>query len=222
MMKRFAVLALALLPIGASAQGIPPRAVPAAGITVMGHGSTKVVVKTLQFVAMTRGNADEPAVLSAMRAAGIVDPSIGPAGSSISNNQPTMLRGTIPNASREKLQHIATAAAEYVRAHPGSSIDNVNFFPRLDDCAAPEQVARTAAFADARRKGEALAALAGLSIDGVQSVSESGGCPVVSDSQQFGPGTQFDLGTMTTTIIVYDTVTFGVAPAGNGVRRHTL
>jgi uncharacterized protein YggE len=224
MTMRLAVLFLALLPIGASAQGPAPlvsRSSPA-GISVVGHGSVRVPVKTLQFVAATRGNADEPAVLAAMRAAGVVDPVVGPAGSVLSNNQVTMLRGTIPDASPAKLEHIGLAAADYVRKHPGTSIDNVNFFPRLDDCNASEQSARTAAFADARRRSEAIASLAGLTIVGVQAVNETGGCPAPADLPQLGPGVPFDLATLTATVSVYDNITFEVTPAVNGARRRPL
>lgn len=221
MTKRVAVLALALLPVGANAQGVPPRGI-STGITVVGHGSVRVPVKTLQFIATTRGNTDEAAVLAAMRAAGVVDPSMGPLGASISTSQPTMLRGTIPNATEEKLEHIGLAAAEYMRQHPGTTVDNVTFAPRLDDCGTPEQAARTAAFAEARRKGEAIAALAGLAIDGVQSVNETGGCPATPDAPQFGPSGPLDLGTLTTTIAVTDTITFAVSPAASGARRRPL
>ena len=221
MMKRVAILALTLLPVGASAQGAPPRAVPAAGITVTGHGTVRVPVKTLQFIATTRGNTDEAAVLAAMRAAGIVDPSMGPLGSSVSANQPTMLRGTIPNATEQKLEHVASAAAEYVRQHPGTTIDSVTFAAKLDDCGAAEQGARTAAFAEARRRGDAIAALAGLVIDGVQSVNEFGGCPA-TDGPQAGPSGPIDLATLTTTIGVTETITYAVSAAENGARRRPL
>jgi uncharacterized protein YggE len=232
MIKRVAILVLALLPVGANAQGGPPRGLPAAqgmppsaapsaGITVIGHGSVRVPVRIVTFAAMTRGNADEASVLAAMRAAGIVDPSMGPPGSMISANQATMLRGTIPGATEAKLDQVGSAAAAYVRQHPGLTIENISVAPRLDDCGTPEQTARTAAFADARRKGEAIAALAGLSIDGVESVNESGGC-LAPDLPQFGPANGFDLGTLTTSVSVNEVVTFIVSPAPSGARRRTL
>jgi hypothetical protein len=222
MMKRVAILVLALLPVGASAQGVPLRTAPASGITVTGHGSIRVPVKTLQFLATARGNVDETATLAAMRAAGIVDPSMGPLGSTVSANQPTMLRGTIPNATQQKLERVALAAAEFVRQHAGTAFDNVSFIPRLDDCGTPEQAARTAAFAEARRKAEAIASLAELTIDGVQSVNETGGCPTTPDAPQFGSNGPLDLGTLTTSVMVSETITFAVSPAANGARRRTL
>jgi uncharacterized protein YggE len=222
MMKRVAILSLALLPVGASAQGLPQQPVPASGITVQGHGSVRVPVKTLQFVAVTRGNVDEASVLAALRAAGVVDPSMGPLGAQVSANAPTVLRGTIPVASSEKLEHIVKAAGDYVHEHPGTTVESISFAPQLDDCAAAEQAARTTAFSDARRKGEAIAALAGLSIDGVRAVTETAGCPVPPEGPQFGQSPGFDLGALTTSVSVTDTVTFAVGPAATGARRRTL
>jgi uncharacterized protein YggE len=222
MMKRVAILALALLPVGASAQGLPLQPIPASGITVQGHGSVRVPVKTLQFLAVTRGNVDEASVLAALRAAGVVDPSMGALGGQISVNAPTVLRGTIPVASSEKLERIGKAATDYVREHPGTTVESISFAPRLDDCAAAEQAARTSAFLDARRKGEAIAALAGVSIEGVQAVIETAGCPVQPEGPQLAQSPGFDLGTLTTTVAVTDTVTFAVSPGTNGARRRTL
>jgi hypothetical protein len=209
MIKRVAILVFALLPVGASAQAlpVPVRTGPPAGITVVGHG--------------TRGDVDDAAVLAALRAAGVVDPSIGPAGASVSSNAGTVLRGTITAVTREKLDRIAHAAADFVHQHPGSSVDNVTFAPRLDDCSKPEQAARTAALADARRKAQAIAALSGLSIGGIDAISETGGCPALPDGPPAGPGLPFDLATLTTMIAVYDTVTYAIAPP-NGARRRTL
>ncbi len=221
MMKRFMVLALALLPIGASAQMVPVRNGPPPGITVMGHGSVRVPVGALQFSAYARGNVDEPAALAAMRAAGVVDPSIGPAGSLVSSNQGSLLRGTITGVTRAKLEQVGRAAADFVRQHSGVSIDNVNFTPRLDDCSKFEQTARTAALTDARRKAESIAALAGLSLGAVDAISETAGCPALPDGPPNGPNMPFDMASLTTWISVFDTVTYSVAPA-NGARRRTL
>jgi hypothetical protein len=213
MIKRVAILVFALLPVGASAQAlpVPVRTGPPAGITVVGHGSLRVPVQTLQFTAFTRGDVDDAAVLAALRAAGVVDPSIGPAGASVSSNAGTVLRGTITAVTREKLDRIAHAAADFVHQHPGSSVDNSK----------PEQAARTAALADARRKAQAIAALSGLSIGGIDAISETGGCPALPDGPPAGPGLPFDLATLTTMIAVYDTVTYAIAPP-NGARRRTL
>jgi uncharacterized protein YggE len=227
MMKmRLVVLALALLPVAASAQAplAPPFRVPgsAGGITVSGHGSVTVTAKTVQFIAQARGLPDEAGALAAMRAAGIDDPVVGPVGPQISSGNQAVLRGTIRGVTRAKLDRMGEAAASYVRAHPGSSLDNVVFNPVLDDCAASEQAARAAAMADARRKADALAALAGVSIDGVSAVNENGGCPGASDRSRFGGPADFDIGTLTSTIAVYENVTFAITPGTPSTRRRTL
>jgi uncharacterized protein YggE len=232
MVKRFAVLALALLPLAASAQAMPVQRLPGPApgtaapstIAVGGRGSARVAVKTVTFVAYVRGPADEPGALAAMRAAGIEEVSIGPVGPQISFNAqgPTALRGTVRDVSAAKLERIGQAAAAYVRAHPGASIDNVMFSPRLDDCAANEQTARTAAIADARRKAQGIAELSGLTIEGVLSVSETGGCPLGNDGPYLSGGNAFDLATLTTTIVVFDNVTFSVVAGSPSTRRRTL
>ncbi len=226
MKKRLAVLALVLLPLAASAQApmAPPFRVPgtAGGITVSGHGSVTVAVKTVQFTAQVRGLPDEAGALAAMRAAGIDDPLVGPIGPQISSGNQAVLRGTIRGVTRAKLDRMSEAAASYVRAHPGSAVDNVVFNPVLDDCAASEQTARAAAMADARRKADALAVLAGVSIDGVAAVNESGGCPIATDRSRFGGQGEFDVGTLTSTIALFENVTFAISPGTASTRRRTL
>src|SRR5665213_3804337 len=157
MLKRVAVLAFALLPLAASAQtAVPPP-----------RGVVRYPVKTVTFAAQVRGYADETAALAAMRAAGIDDPVIGPPGSQINNGSQSMLRGTVRDVTRAKLERIALAAADFMRTHPGITMEGVNVFPGADGCSGFEQAAREAAFADARRKAQAIAALAGLTIDGL-------------------------------------------------------
>jgi uncharacterized protein YggE len=230
MTKRFAILALALLPLAASAQAPPTRLPPAsagttgtAGIAVAGTGTVRFTVKTVSFVAYVRGPADEAGALAAMRAAGIDDPVIGPVGSNVSFNGPgvTSVRGTVRDVTPAKLERIGQAAASYMRAHPGSAVDNVNFIPRLDDCNVHEEAARKAALAEARRKAQAIADLAGVTIEGVLSVAENGGCPGPSDGP-FVNGGPFDISTLSTTISVYENVTFSIVQGGNNVRRRTL
>jgi hypothetical protein len=177
------------------------------------------------FFAQTRGNADEPAVLAAMRAAGIDDPVIGPAGSQINNSPQTMLRGTVRDVTRAKLDRIAHAGLAYVLAHPGTAVDNVNFFAVADGCAQHEQEARVAAIADARRKAQALAALADVALDGIATVNENGGCPATGDvpMQGYGPsGLPLDLGTLTATISITENVTFAISSPPPPARRRTL
>jgi uncharacterized protein YggE len=223
MKMRLAVLAVVLLPLAASAQGAPaPRAPGPGGITVQGYGSVRIAVKAVQLTAQVRGVVDEANALAALRAAGVEDPAIGPNGSRIGNGTQVLVRGTIRGVTHAKLDHIAEAAAAYVAAHPGLAIDNVAFFARLDDCAQSEQTARAAALADARRKADAIALLASVSIDGVATVNENGGCPPATADPGYGGQGQLDLGTLTSTIVVYEYVTFAISPGTASTRRRTL
>jgi hypothetical protein len=231
MLKRCAVLALVLLPVAAGAQAVPPlQRVPPIGtgpqgIVVQGRGVVRYPVKNVSFAAQVRGYADEAAVLTAMRAAGIEDPVIGPPGSQLSSGTQSMLRGTVRDATQAKLERIALAAADFVRAHPGVALDGVSVFPGADGCAPHEQGAREAAFADARRRAQAVAALAGLTVDGIAAVSEIGGCPPGGDSplQGYSPsGGPFDLATLTATVSVTETITFSVSAEPAPARRRTL
>jgi len=221
MKMRVAFLAMLLLPVAASAQA-PPSVPRPGGITVAGYGTVRVAVKTVQFTAQARGNVDEASALAAMRAAGVDDPSVGPFGPRISNGTQVLVRGTVRGVTHAKLDRIGEAAAAYVAAHPGVTLDNVVFSPRLDDCLPSEQTARAAALADARRRADAIAALAGVSIDGVASVNENGGCPTMPENSFNGGGGPFDLGTLTSTITVYEYVTFAISPGTASTRRRTL
>jgi hypothetical protein len=231
MLKLSAVFALALLPLAAGAQSVAPlqRVAPGAGglqgIAVQGHGLVRYPVKTVAFFAQAQGNADEPAVLAAMRAAGVEDPVVGPMGSQINNSPQTALRGTIRDVTRAKLDRLAHAAADYVRVHPGTSVYSVNFFAAADGCAQHEQDARAAAIADAHRKAQAIAALAGVSLEGIAAASELGGCPATGDvpMQGFGSGgLPLDLGTLTATISITENVTFAISSPPPPARRRTL
>jgi hypothetical protein len=229
MLKRCAVLVLTLLPLAASAQSLPSvqrfGTSGSQGIVVQGRGVARFPVKTVTFFAATRGNADEPAVLAAMRAAGIDDPLIGPMGSQINNSGQSMVRGTIHDVTRAKLDRVARAAVAYVIAHPGTNVDNVNFSATAEDCAQHEQAARTAAIADARRKAQAIAALADVALDGIVAVSENGGCPLAGEAamQPYGQGgLPFDLSTLNATISIGESVTFAITSAPSPARRRTL
>lgn len=219
MKMRLAVLAIVLLPLGANAQGLPARGIPASGgIAVQGTGSVRVAVKVVQLAAQVRGIVDEGNALAALRAAGVEDPVIGPSGSRVGPGTQVLVRGTIRNVTHAKLDRIGEAATAYVASHAGLAIDNVSFSARVDDCAQFEQTARAAALADARRKADAIAALAGVSIDGVATVNENGGCPATDALY----GGQFDLGTLMSTIVVSEYVTFAISPGTASTRRRTL
>lgn len=226
MKKLLAVAALVLLPPAASAQvPILRSGMPAApgGITVQGHGAVRYPVKTVQFSAQVRGAADEAGVIAAMRAAGIDDPVVGPAGAQLSRGNQSVLRGTIRDVSRAKLDRIGAAAAQYIAAHPGAALDGVNIFATPEECAAHEPGARSAAWDDARHKADAIAALTGVSVDGVAAVSEAGGCPYGIDPSMGGFGSaQLDLARLTAYVTVIETVTFSITTATGPVRRRPL
>ncbi|HEX3550423.1 MAG TPA: SIMPL domain-containing protein [Candidatus Elarobacter sp.] len=218
MTKRLAALVFVLIPLAADAQTRPLPTVLApgtAGIVVQGRGLVRFPVKTVQFYAQARGTADERDVLAAMRAAGVENPAVGPNGPTLSQNAPTLVRGTVRDATLAKLEAIGLAAAAYVRAHPGLTVDNVSFAATSDGCAAHEQDARAAALADARRRADAIAALTNLTIDGVAGVNENGGCVTTDAPYQAygGPGAGgLDLATLTSSVQVFETVTFAVSP----------
>ena len=227
MLKRIAVLGIVLLPLAASAQvPVTPRNIPgalsgAAGITVQGRGAVRFPVKDVQFIAQAHGDADEAAVLAALRAAGVENPAIGPAGPQLYANASTTLRGTVRDVSRAKLESLGRAAAAYMLAHPGTRLDGVNFSVPNEACAPHEQEARAAAVADARRKAQSLAALTGMTVEGVAAVSEFGGCPGPTENFQ-GPQGQLDLGTLTSTVVITENVTFVTAPASGSLPRRPL
>jgi len=226
MLKRIAVLGLVLLPLAASAQVNVPRNGPGAlsaamGISVQGRGAVRFPVKDVQFVAQARGNADEAAVVAALRAAGVENPVVGPTGSQLYGNGSTTLRGTVRDVSRAKLESLGRAAAAYMLAHPGATLEAVTFSVPSDACAPHEQDARSAAIADARRKAQALAALTGVTVEGVAAVSEFGGCPGPTEFFPGQPG-QLDLGTLTSTVVVTENVTFTTVPASGSLPRRPL
>ncbi|BDE07299.1 hypothetical protein WPS_25750 [Vulcanimicrobium alpinum] len=218
---RMAQIAPPMMPVMPVAH---PPALAGGGIVVQGRGVARVAAKMLGFTAAARGPAQDDSVLAAMKAAGIDDAAVGIPGPQISlgPNQPTQLRGTIRNASPAKLASIARAASAYVQSHPGTAIDGVQFFARLDDCAMVEQTARAAALADARRKAQAIAASASVGLGSVAGVVETGGC--ASDGSPLDPsGRQYvDVDTLTARVSVVESVTFAIAAPDASQRRRAL
>ncbi|HEX3466294.1 MAG TPA: SIMPL domain-containing protein [Candidatus Elarobacter sp.] len=226
MLKRGVVLGLVLLlPLAASAQvPIPPRAAAPSGgggISVQGHGTVQFAVKDVQFTAFARGNADEASVIAAMRAAGVENPAVGSMSAQISRGSPTILRGTVRDVSQAKLEALGRAALAYATAHPGVAIDSINFSVPTAACAPHEEAARSAAIADARRRAQAIAALTGVTLEGVTGVYELGGCPPETDRSQGPPG-PFDVMSLTSFVTVTEYVTFAIAPASGSMPRRPL
>jgi uncharacterized protein YggE len=131
------------------------------------------------------------------------------------------MRGTVRNVTRAKLDALGRAAVAYMAAHPGAALDSVSFTVPSEACAAHEEEARGAAIADARRRAQAIAALTGVVIQGVTYVSENGGCPLTSEGFN-GPPAQLDLGTLTSTVVMNESVTFAIAPASGSLPRRPL
>ncbi|HTW85861.1 MAG TPA: SIMPL domain-containing protein [Candidatus Sulfotelmatobacter sp.] len=208
----FAALA-AVVPAAAVAQArLPISQHPPAGITVTGHGTVTVRVQQLWFVALVRGTADEQSIRAALEAAGIDNVSIGSEGSAVFPNAPTAVRGMIHDVSPLRLDQVRAAAADFVRTHPGTTIDNIRFTPPLVGCATNfEQPARENAMADARRKAEALAAASQVSLGAIVAVDESGGCPTIDPGSVMSAGqTNFNLTTLTAAVNVTETVTYAI------------
>jgi uncharacterized protein YggE len=223
MKKTLAIAILVLVPLAATAQAPPRGTGSAGGIVVTGRGVVRTPVKVVRFVAQVRGAADERSALAALRSAGIEDPVIGPAGPNVwmGGNASTAVRGTIRDVSPAKLDKIRLAAVEYLRAHPGTTLESIQFGAHFDDCVPVEQSARLAALADARRRALAIAAASGVTLDAVAAVSESGGCPIESEQYQFNNSSPLDLGTLTTTVTMFESVTYTIA-SGEASRRRPL
>jgi Protein of unknown function (DUF541) len=227
MMRKLVLgLALALVPSVADAQIGVPRPVPqmdappsqGGGISVTGSAQQRLAVRELRFIAYAHGPSDERGVLDAMRGAGIVDASVGSPLGGFGSGNTAVLRGTIREVSKAKLDAIAMAAAAYVRAHPGASIDNAQFFASSADCAKMEDSARIAALGEARRRADAIAAATKLNVGSVIRVAENGGCLPWSD----GPGgPQVDAASLTATLTVTEFVTYAIVQP-DGSRRRPL
>jgi hypothetical protein len=222
MKKRLAIAILVLVPLAASAR-VPPRGTgSAAGIVVTGRGVVRTPVKVMRFIAQVRGASDERSALAALRNAGIEDPVIGPPGPNVwfGGNSSTAVRGTIRDVSPAKLDKIRLAALEYVRAHPGTVLESIALGAHIEDCAPVEGSARLAALGDARRRALAIAAASGVTLDALVAVSENGGCPLESD--QYNNNQQpLDLGTLTTTVTMFESVTYAIT-LNEGARRRPL
>lgn len=232
MKPHFAALALAVLPVAASAQ-VPVPVMPAmrmpiisspggervAGISVSGRATVQAPVHDVTLAAYARGVYDTSAALAAMRAAGVDDAGVGPANGMLNVNSPTLLRGTIRNATESKLEALQRAALQFAAAHPGVTIDNVRFAGRLADCEPFESQARSAAFGDARRRAQAIATLAGGTLGPILAVNENGTCQLPTNPN--GPEMPLDLSTMTTPISVFENITFALIP-NNAPKRRPL
>jgi uncharacterized protein YggE len=121
------------------------------------------------------------AVVAALKALGIADRdiqtstlSLSPVYDYPSNGAAPRLTGyTLTNAVAVTIRDLADAAPaiDDALAAGATSLDSITF--RVADQAAAERGAREAAMAEAKAKARTLAAAAGVSIDGVSSISET-------------------------------------------------
>src|SRR5271166_2670346 len=172
---RIALLLLVLSLAGAGAESAQlAREAPRDGITVTSRATVRVPADGIRFevnLSGSLGDADEDAVLSSLRAAGVESPQmIYP--SIVSANSPTIVRGTLRNPTRERVEALGKAALSLLAAHPNLKLQTLGAAPFLDDCAKAEEQARRQAFDDARRRASAIAALAHVSAAQILSVTE--------------------------------------------------
>jgi len=173
-----------LLPMAVSAQVTRPS-----GITVVGTASAEGPAHTVRVSMNVRGIENiEDELLSAMRSAGVTDGAytanqFGQVGAGV----PRTLRGTVRDATRERLAAVDRATQSFAATHRGVTFDLVQYFGDSGDCPAIEARARLAAFDDAKRRAGAIATLSGVGVGAATSVSESGGCPALGQPVGFAP-----------------------------------
>jgi uncharacterized protein YggE len=120
-------------------------------------------------------------VIAALKALGIADRdiqtttlSLGPVYDYSTNTNPPRLTGyTLTNAIAVTIRDldVAGSAIDEAIAAGATTLDSVTF--RVADQALAERDAREAAMAEAKAKAQTLASAAGVSIDGVASISET-------------------------------------------------
>ena len=121
------------------------------------------------------------AVISALKGLGIADRdiqtttlSLGPVYDYSSNANPPRLTGyTLTNSVAVTIRDLAVAGdvIDGTMAAGATTLDSISF--RVADQTGAEKEAREAAMTEARAKAQTLAAAAGVSIDGVASISET-------------------------------------------------
>jgi uncharacterized protein YggE len=187
--------ALAIRP----AQAVDPATAPEHTISVSGVGrvtTTPDVADVRVGVQITRAKVRDAqaaaatamqAVIAALKKAGIADKDIQTTSLSLqpvydyssNGNTPRLTGYQIVNAVQATVRKLDTIAdvVDGALTAGATTLDGITF--RVDNPAAAEAQARDAAMKDARAKADALAKAAGVSINGVSSISEqSGSVPV--------------------------------------------
>jgi uncharacterized protein YggE len=210
-MKRVLATALAaiLIPAAASAQ-----ATRSSGISVQGVGIAQGVVHTVRLNVTVRGieNLDQDFV-AAMRAAGVADGALVTP-QFIQPGVQRMFRGTLHDATHERLMGIDRAMQSFAATHRGVTIDGTQYFGDAADCPALEMRARQSAYEDAKNRAQAIASLSGVSVGATTNISENGGC--ASSIQQINAvsvygapaGFPIDIQTLTMRVTVSESMTF--------------
>jgi uncharacterized protein len=193
-----AIAALVIL-VAVSAPSLSPRASLAADVTKPDHtisvsGTGRVILTPdvadlrlgvlVQRSTVSAARADAAkamtAVIAALKKRGIADAdiqtsaiSLQPQYSYVNANAPRIVGYQFSNslaATVRKLDVLGDAIDDALAAG-ATSLDSVTF--RVDDETKAEAQARTAALADAKAKADALASGAGVSIQGVSSITET-------------------------------------------------
>lgn len=189
------VVSPALLP-GRTARAVDPAtggATPDHTISVGGTGRVRIapdvadlrIGLTLQRPTATAARDDAAAalekVIAALRAAGVAERDIQTSVLSLQPVYDYSPDGSPPRLTGYQMSHIlavvvrkiddAAGVADDAIAAGATQLDSISF--RVDDPIRAEDEARTLAMADAKRRAEALASAAGVTIVGVASIVES-------------------------------------------------
>lgn len=226
-----AALAAFLFPSGAAAQMKKlPTAVPGApgvaagAITTSGRATVRVKADAARFTASfsLNGIASLPAafdeldrISSAFARAGFDQASLSRTVQNLSlNNVQILVSGTFPSPTRERLAAAFGSILDAIGREPNLRFLQLSTVYLVNDCTAVENQARHLAFADARRRADALAKEAHLTLGAVSGISEAPGAPSpCANSPATNPfaGGQLELGADPTVALSYAlTVSFSI------------
>lgn len=221
-------LALALAPSGAESQVVSTTsvfaggAIPAVqrslalpGISVFGSAQVRIPAQQVTISALAPGFSDSAEVLAMLRGAGVERPSLS-AFVGFATNQ-AVLRGVVRNVSRAKLDALTDAVVQYVHAHPGAAIDNLQVYTSISGCMTREESLRAHALADAHRRAASVARDARAVLGNVIAVNESGGCSTADSIL----GAPVDVASLTATLGVTESVTYAILRHDSVRRRHS-
>ena len=185
-----ATVACAPLLAPRAARAVDPATNPEHTISVSGTGVVKIAPDVADLsvgVGITRPTvrqaradaaAQMTAVIAALKKAGIADKDIQTSGLSLdpvydySNNRQRITGYRVSNTVTATVRDLDTVSDVVDGAMKAGATDLNGLTFRVDDPAAAQAQARDAAVKDARAKAEALARAAGVSITGVQTITE--------------------------------------------------